>query len=141
MTRKLFSSHGFSLKRRHDHSHFVFLYFCHRERKKQPHDPEQQTVDEPSVGNEWSESGSEMTSVISGSSVWTDSSNANERSSRRALILQMAKARMKQNKNPSHTEDKTYVAIVEESSVQSSNRDTSRMEANVSECGEDMELD
>jgi hypothetical protein len=83
-----------------------------------------------------------MTSVISGSSVWTDTSNANERSSRRALILQMAKARMKQNKNPSHTEDKTYVAIVEESSVQSSNRDTSRTEANASECGgEDLELD
>lgn len=48
---------------------------------------------------------------------------------------------MKQNKNPSHTEDKTYVAIVEESSVQSSNRETSRTEADVGECGEDMELD
>mmetsp|Transcript_50038 Transcript_50038/g.74701 ORF Transcript_50038/g.74701 Transcript_50038/m.74701 type:complete len:135 (-) Transcript_50038:690-1094(-) len=41
------------------------------------------------------DSQSEMTSVISGSSVWTDSSNAGDRSSRRALILQMAKARMK----------------------------------------------
>lgn len=112
------------------------------ERRKETNEPEPQTVDEPSVGNEWSESGSEMTSVISGSSVWTDTSNANERSSRRALILQMAKARMKQNKNPSHTEDKTYGAIVEESSVQSSNRDTSRTEANASECGgEDLELD
>ena len=79
--------------------------------------------------------------MISGSSVWTDTSNANDRSSRRALILQMAKARMKQNKNPSHTEDKTSVAIVEESSVQSSNRDTSRTDVNVSECGEDIELD
>lgn len=40
-----------------------------------------------------------MTSVVSGSSVWTDSSpNQADRSSRRALILQMAKARMKSNK-------------------------------------------
>jgi hypothetical protein len=46
------------------------------------------------------ESGSELTaSVISGSSAWTDSSNQ-DRSSRRALILQMAKARMKTNKDP-----------------------------------------
>lgn len=51
-----------------------------------------------SHNSEW-ESGSEMTSVISGSSVWTDTSNPNDRSSRRALILQMAKARMKQHKS------------------------------------------
>lgn len=44
------------------------------------------------------DSGSEMTSVVSGSSAWTDGSNNPERSSRRALILQMAKARMKNNK-------------------------------------------
>mmetsp|Transcript_15464 Transcript_15464/g.42742 ORF Transcript_15464/g.42742 Transcript_15464/m.42742 type:complete len:170 (-) Transcript_15464:162-671(-) len=45
------------------------------------------------------ESGSEFTaSVISGSSVWTDGSNPTEKSSRRALILQMAKARMKSNR-------------------------------------------
>jgi hypothetical protein len=69
--------------------------------------------DERSNGNEWSESGSEITSVISGSSVWTDTSSANDRSSRRALILQMAKARMKQNK--SHVEDKTDAPIAEES--------------------------
>lgn len=49
-------------------------------------------------GGTW-ESGSEITSVVSGvSSVWTDSSNNPDRSSRRALILQMAKARMKSNK-------------------------------------------
>jgi hypothetical protein len=119
----------------------MFFPFFYRERRKQLNEPELQPADEPSVGNDWSESGSEMTSVISGSSVWTDTSNANERSSRRALILQMAKARMKQNKNSSHTEDKTNVAIVEESSVQSSNRDTSRTDVNVSECGEDIELD
>ena len=75
--------------------------------------------DERSAGNEWSESGSEMTSVISGSSVWTDTSSAVDRSSRRALILQMAKARMKQNKSSSasvsHVEDKTRAPIVEES--------------------------
>jgi hypothetical protein len=50
-------------------------------------------------GNTW-ESGSDFT----GSSAWTDGSFANpDRSSRRALILQMAKARMKSNKK---TEEK-----------------------------------
>jgi hypothetical protein len=44
------------------------------------------------------ESGSEMTgSMISGSSVWSEGTGG-DRSSRRALILQMAKARMKSNK-------------------------------------------
>merc|ERR1712166_1573675 len=43
--------------------------------------------------------GSDITgSAISGSSVWTDNSGTGDRSSRRALILQMAKARMKNNK-------------------------------------------
>lgn len=49
-------------------------------------------------GGTW-ESSSEMTSVVSGSSVWTDNENNPDRSSRRALILQMAKARMKSNKS------------------------------------------
>lgn len=49
-------------------------------------------------GGTW-ESTSEMTSVVSGSSVWTDNENNPDRSSRRALILQMAKARMKSNKS------------------------------------------
>jgi hypothetical protein len=54
-------------------------------------------------GGTW-ESGSEITSVVSGvSSVWTDSSTNPDRSSRRALILQMAKARMKSNKVVSGT--------------------------------------
>jgi hypothetical protein len=75
-----------------------------------------------------------MTSVISGSSVWTDSSNP-DRSSRRALILQMAKARMKSNK-PAHQEDKTNVPIVEEDSLNSSRRDHSR-----SEVGTDIDFD
>ena len=49
-------------------------------------------------GATW-ESGSEVTSVVSAaSSAWTDNSGAPERSSRRALILQMAKARMKNHK-------------------------------------------
>lgn len=70
-----------------------------------------------SPSSAWEESGSEMTSVISGSSVWTDSSNAVDRSSRRALILQMAKARMKQNKSSaSVVESKTSNTIVEEES-------------------------
>lgn len=59
------------------------------------HEDEKKTV---SPSSTW-ESGSEMTSVISGSSVWTDSSNTADRSSRRALILQMAKARMKQHRS------------------------------------------
>lgn len=42
-------------------------------------------------------SDSDVTSLVSGSSVWTDNTNP-DRSSRRALILQMAKARMKSNK-------------------------------------------
>ncbi|KAL7562316.1 hypothetical protein ACA910_014531 [Epithemia clementina (nom. ined.)] len=50
-------------------------------------------------GATW-ESGSEVTSVVSAtSSAWTENSTAPERSSRRALILQMAKARMKNNKS------------------------------------------
>eukprot|EP00548_Thalassiothrix_antarctica_P008884 CAMPEP_0194132554 /NCGR_PEP_ID=MMETSP0152-20130528/2995_1 /TAXON_ID=1049557 /ORGANISM="Thalassiothrix antarctica, Strain L6-D1" /LENGTH=1109 /DNA_ID=CAMNT_0038827647 /DNA_START=221 /DNA_END=3550 /DNA_ORIENTATION=- len=64
--------------------------------------------------SEW-ESGSEMTSVISGSSVWTETSNVVDRSSRRALILQMAKARMKQNKSAaSIVENKASRTIAEE---------------------------
>mmetsp|Transcript_43831 Transcript_43831/g.49527 ORF Transcript_43831/g.49527 Transcript_43831/m.49527 type:complete len:1006 (+) Transcript_43831:244-3261(+) len=47
----------------------------------------------------WDDSGSDITgSAISGSSVWTNNSGPGDRSSRRALILQMAKARMKNNK-------------------------------------------
>jgi hypothetical protein len=56
-------------------------------------------VTESESGVTW-DSGSEVTSVVSGSSVWTDNSNNPDRSSRRALILQMAKARMKSNKVP-----------------------------------------
>ena len=86
-----------------------------------------------------------MTSVISGSSVWTDTSSANDRSSRRALILQMAKARMKQNK-ASHVEDKTDGPIEEEgSSVDCSKLGTTTAVAgdatNGDEYEEDLELD
>jgi hypothetical protein len=50
----------------------------------------------PQSATTW-ESSSDVTSVVSGtSSAWTDASNG-DRSSRRALILQMAKARMKKN--------------------------------------------
>lgn len=61
--------------------------------------PSHPRVDDGSA-SAWESEGSEaLTSVISGSSVWTDtSSNPADRSSRRALILQMAKARMKSNK-------------------------------------------
>jgi hypothetical protein len=68
-------------------------------------------VTESESGVTW-DSGSEVTSVVSGSSVWTDNSNNPDRSSRRALILQMAKARMKGNKVPG---DMGEDAIPEES--------------------------
>jgi hypothetical protein len=55
---------------------------------------------------------STSTSMVSGSSVWTDMSQ--DRSSRRALILQMAKARMKSNKMSATTEDKMATPIEEE---------------------------
>jgi len=51
-------------------------------------------------GATWETGSDNMSSVVSGSSVWTDQSNNPDRSSRRALILQMAKARMKSNKPP-----------------------------------------
>jgi hypothetical protein len=62
-------------------------------------DDKDPVVTESESGVTW-DSGSEVTSVVSGSSVWTDNSNNPDRSSRRALILQMAKARMKGNKEP-----------------------------------------
>ena len=58
----------------------------------------QSTRSEISTGA-WDENGTDITgSALSGSSVWTDNSGTSDRSSRRALILQMAKARMKTNK-------------------------------------------
>lgn len=53
-----------------------------------------ETPKSPESGTTW-ESGSDATS-IGGSSTWTDDNNP-DRSSRRALILQMAKARMRNN--------------------------------------------
>ena len=61
---------------------------------------------------------SAATSLVSGSSVWTDASGA-DRSSRRALILQMAKARMKSNKSGAPSEGNVAVPIAEEPSVAS----------------------
>jgi len=47
----------------------------------------------------WDENGTDISgSAISGSSVWSENSGPSDRSSRRALILQMAKARMKNNR-------------------------------------------
>ena len=49
--------------------------------------------------NEWNENGTDVAgSAISGSSIVSDNSAASDRNSRRALILQMAKARMKNNR-------------------------------------------
>lgn len=72
----------------------------------------------PQSATTW-ESSSEVTSVVSGtSSAWTDGSTNADRSSRRALILQMAKARMKKNNPPTskaNTNGKTAGNPVEES--------------------------
>jgi len=62
-------------------------------------------------------------SVISGGSGWTDSSNPADRSSRRALILQMAKARMKSNKDRNPAEH----TIKEEKSSELEYDDESRL--------------
>lgn len=89
-------------------------------------DPEEGMPFSPRTDDEsQEESTSEITSVISGSSVWTDGSTG-DRSSRRALILQMAKARMKSNKPPgeSHVEDKTTSPIEEETSFVSGDDQT-----------------
>lgn len=63
----------------------------------------------------WEESGSEVTgSAVSGSSAWTeDNSGPADRTSRRALILQMARARMKNNKE-SPSKQKNSSPIEEE---------------------------
>ena len=65
--------------------------------------------------------------MVSGSSVWTDASGAGDRSSRRALILQMAKARMKSNK-AGHVEEKAPDTIAEEHSHSGEGPDGSRAE-------------
>jgi hypothetical protein len=69
----------------------------------------------------WDDSGSDVTgSAVSGSSVWTDTSGPGDRSSRRALILQMAKARMKTNKespSASAMKSKLSTSITEEADI------------------------
>jgi hypothetical protein len=63
-------------------------------------------------------------SAVSGSSV-TDATNPNERNSRRALILQMAKARMKNVKPGNTTTEKTEAAAdAEETVTKSQHQDT-----------------
>lgn len=85
--------------------------FKETDRIHEPSDPTtlgpNHTLSEVESSSTW-ESASEMTSIVSGSSVWTDNENNNgnnaaaaDRSKRRELILQMAKARMKSNNNSS----------------------------------------
>jgi hypothetical protein len=97
--------------------------------------------DENSVGVD-SETGSEIaSSIVSGSSVWTDASSVTDRSSRRALILQMAKARMRQNKTHGES-DKSIGPIAEEGSIPSSKLDPSRQSVSQSkDYSEDLEVD
>jgi hypothetical protein len=63
----------------------------------------------------WEESGSEFTgsAISAGSSAWTENSGPADRTSRRALILQMARARMKNNKE-SPSKQRIAPAISEE---------------------------
>jgi hypothetical protein len=68
-----------------------------------------------------------LASVVSGSSVWTEnSSNPTDRSSRRALILQMAKARMKSNKERDSDEHSTIKE--EKSGMEDSHEDESAIQ-------------
>jgi hypothetical protein len=60
------------------------------------------------------------TSLVSGSS-YTDVTNPNERNSRRALILQMAKARMKNVKESSAAEKHNAEGQREEAPLQNKN--------------------
>ena len=62
------------------------------------------------------ETGSDMASAISGSSAWNESPSSNpDRGSRRALILQMAKARMRSNKSSTLSPSSTASPIPEDS--------------------------
>lgn len=85
--------------------------------------PTRNMQDENGSQSTWdgSEQNSEaLNSVVSGSSVWTDnSSNPTDRSSRRALILQMAKARMKSNKGRDSSTIKEEKSGMEESQDES----------------------
>jgi hypothetical protein len=74
---------------------------------------EDEIMDSPRGHKQEEEESSASASMVSGSSVWTDASQG-DRSSRRALILQMAKARMKSNKMSATPEDKVATPIVEE---------------------------
>ena len=66
---------------------------------------------------------SAATSFVSGSSVWTDTSGA-DRGSRRALILQMAKARMKGNQRA-----QSEAPIEEEQSIDETSEQESKTTA------------
>jgi hypothetical protein len=68
----------------------------------------------------WDDCGSDFTgSAVSSSSVWTENSGPGDRTSRRALILQMAKARMKTNKESpvSASRSQLNTSITEEADI------------------------
>ena len=63
----------------------------------------------------WESGSNAGSSVTAGSSVWTDNDTVPDRSSRRALILQMAKARMKSTKQqPEEQEETLPIAVNDE---------------------------
>lgn len=74
-------------------------------------DPEDEIMGSPRTKHGEEDISTSM-SMVSGSSVWTDMSQ--DRTSRRALILQMAKARMKSNKLSATLEDEMTTPIEEE---------------------------
>mmetsp|Transcript_2068 Transcript_2068/g.4329 ORF Transcript_2068/g.4329 Transcript_2068/m.4329 type:complete len:910 (-) Transcript_2068:24-2753(-) len=59
------------------------------------------------------------TSLVSGSSIYTDTTNPNERNSRRALILQMAKARMKNVKQANTSDTKSGIETADSVAAES----------------------
>lgn len=90
--------------------------------KPQNFSPSPMAVETPNSGDAgtWDDSGSEVTgSAVSSSSIWTDTSGPADRSSRRALILQMAKARMKTNnkESPVASKSKLDTSITEEGDI------------------------
>lgn len=78
------------------------------------------------------------TSLVSGSSIYTDTTNPNERNSRRALILQMAKARMKNVKQASTSDTKSGIETADSVAAES---DTLPPREELIEGVADLELD
>ena len=87
------------------------------------------------------ESGSEMSgSMVSGSSVWSEGS-AGDRSSRRALILQMAKARMKTTRDSVTSPEKEKSSHARATPIKEEEIDDNNTDAGNTEIDFPIELD